>query len=341
VKSPPHLLAAIARAGLRLPSPVLRRLTGGEVRRDGRRLDARTQAMLAVAPRFMTPMHTVTPVEARAILARSAGLVDAAPATMDAIENLRAPGPAGPVPVRIYRPRHPGRGLLVFFHGGGGVIGSVHTHDPVCRLLADLTRCRVASVEYRLAPEHAHPAAANDALAAWRWVCASAAELGADPRRIGIAGDSFGGYLAALVERACHRGAAPAPALQVLVYPLLDLTFSLPSHQTIGDGFLLDAALLHWFRGHAFPDPESYRAASPFWQDDVAAAPPTIIQTAGFDPLRDDGQRWADRLAGAGAKVDYRCADDLIHGFLSMTGAVPRARAVVAALAASIAEALA
>jgi len=338
------LLTRVSRAALRgalqAPVPLLTSLSGGPIHRDGQTLDPQLAALKAAADRL--PLHAVQrlpPPEARVRMAWSQGLLDVEPRPMEVVRHLAAPGPAGRIPIRLYQPRRAGDGLIVFFHGGGGVIGSVDSYDPLVRLIADETGCRVASVDYRLAPEHPHPAAIDDAEAAWRYLAAHAPRLGADPTRLALLGDSMGGYLCAHVERRARP--APRPALMALVYPLTDLTRSLPSHAAFGDGFFLTADLIDWFLGHYLTDPSGHRAASPLFFDDVAGAPPTLMVTAGFDPLRDEGHAYAERLRRAGADVEVRCHAGLVHGFAGMTGAIDAARAAVVALCRDLTAALA
>jgi acetyl esterase len=323
------------RALLAAPTPALRALAGGTVVRDGLTLDPQVAAMAAIARRLgLDRLEERTIDAARAYSEDSVGLLDADLRAMAQVIDTSAPGPAGLIPVRVYRPRAATAAMILYFHGGGGVIGSIDGHDAVCRLLADETRCVVASVGYRLAPEHPHPAALDDALAAWRWARAKAPELGVDPARIALAGDSMGGFLAACVER--RDRSAPRPAAVALIYPLLDLTMSSPSIETFADGFLLTRALMLWFRSRYCPDPVVQRAASPQFWDDLAGAAPTFVITAGFDPLRDEGRRWADRLARAGGRVVHREHASLVHGFISMTGAIRAARAAVDELCADL-----
>lgn len=328
------VLRAAVRAGA-LAEP----LYGGSVVVDGQVLDPELHAVLAAAKAAGIRSIEGLPVaDARVRAATMLAGFDAAPREMARVLETAAPGPAGPIPVHVYEPYDAGRGLLVFFHGGGGVIGSCASYDAVARLIADRTRARVAVVEYRLAPEHPHPAAIDDAMAAWAWACVRAGDLGAD--RIGVAGDSFGGYLSAWVERRTRREGLPAPVVMGLVYPLVDLTLSSPSIDTFANGFLLTRALMVWFRDHYAPDPAARRAGSPIFLEDVAGAPPSIVITAGFDPLRDEGRAYADRLAAGGARIRYRCETDQIHGFLSMTGAIRRAEEAVGRLCDELAEEL-
>jgi acetyl esterase len=221
----------------------------------------------------------------------------------------------------------------MYLHGGGGVIGSLRGYDTICRLIADETTCLVASIDYRLAPEHPHPAGLDDAIAAWRWIREAAPRFGADPARLAIAGDSMGGYLSVMIER--RERSAPRPRALGLVYPLLDLTLSQRSIETYAEGFLLTKPMMHWFQSLYCPDPATQRAASP-WFGDVAGSPTTVIATAGFDPLGDEGRAWAARLAAAGTRVIHRDHESLVHGFLALTGAVRAARSAVEAFCADL-----
>jgi len=329
------LLRAAARAGAAVEP-----LYGGRVRIDGHELDPELHGMLAAARRAgIDSIEAMEVDHARLHSSKMLGLFDAAPRTMARVIETQAAGPAGPIPVHVYEPFRAVPSMIVFFHGGGGVIGSLGSYDAIARLIADRTRVRVAVVDYRLAPEHQHPAAIDDAMAAWKWACARAPDLGV--RHLAVAGDSFGGFLAAWVERRARRERLPAPRTMALIYPLVDLTLSSPSIATFADGFLLTRALMTWFRDHYAPDPATHRDGSPIFLADVAAAPPSIVVTAGFDPLRDEGRAYADRLAAGGAPLRYRCETDQVHGFLGLTGAFRRSEAAVARLCDDLAAELA
>lgn len=320
-------------------------------------LDPQLAAILAVQHRARLPRVESLPVPAARRFS-DAGLapLDAAPLPMQELIEVGGLGPAA-ISLRLYRPHRRGAGLLVYFHGGGGVIGSVDSHDAWCRFLAFHGELQVASVEYRLAPEHPHPAAIEDALAAWRWAVAHAGRLGAT--RLAVGGDSFGGYLAALVDQATSRpaqhsptlpGAAglPPPALQVLIYPLVDLTLSSPSIEGNGEGYLLTSSMMRWFRQLYLGDAADAadadarrRLASPLWASALPRAAPALVVLAGFDPLIDEGHAYARRLAGeAGAAVEVQEHADLVHGFVVMTGAVRRAREASLQLCAKLRERL-
>jgi acetyl esterase len=321
------VLRTAIRAGARAE-----RLYGGPVEVEGQRLDPEVHAGLVGARVARLPrLEDMLPPAARAYASRTLGAFDCAPRPMARVIDAFAPGER-PIPVRIYQPHDAAPAMLLWFHGGGGVIGSIQDHDAIARMIAHRTGCVVASVGYRLGPEDPHPAAIDDAVAAWRWACGKAPELGVDVKRIGVGGDSFGGLLAAWVERRARDENLPRPAVVGLVYPLLDLTMSSPSVDTFADGFLLTRSLMHWFREGYAPDPAVRRDASPIFLPRVAGASPTVIVTAGFDPLRDEGRAWADRLELGGAHVVYRCETDLVHGFLATTGAFRRCDAAAARL---------
>ena len=256
------------------------------------------------------------------------------------------PGPAGEVPIRIYTPRAAPGGLLpglLYFHGGGLVAGDLDSHDALCRSLCSETGCRLIAVGYRLAPEHPYPAAVDDACAAARWVFAHASELGLDRRRIGIAGDSAGATLAAVVCQ--HTGRMPpvAPALQLLLCPILDWAHETASRRDFAHGYLLDRAMMQqdlvfYLAGQAPPDDPQ---VSPLLAPGLAGQPPSLIHTAEFDPLRDEGQAYADRLRAAGCAVGYHCHPGMVHLFYGLGRVVPYARAALARIGAEVRGALA
>ena len=234
---------------MRLPRAVLSRLAGRPVTRDGYVLDPQLQLALTLHARLGKKLtHQQTVAEARDDLEANASVFAPAPPELDRVDDLRIPGGAGAIGVRVYRPRGAARPApaLVYYHGGGFVLGSLDSHDALCRVLADGARCVVVAVDYRLAPEHRFPAAPDDAAAAFRWVARSAAELGVDPARIAVGGDSAGGNLAAVVALDV-RADEIRPALQLLIYPAVDFTLSFPSMVSVGKGFLLARPTIDWF----------------------------------------------------------------------------------------------
>jgi acetyl esterase len=260
------------------------------------------------------------------------------------IEDRRVPGPAGEIPVRVYRPKR-GATLpaLVYFHGGGWVIGSVETHDGSCRDLANRIGCVVVSVGYRLAPEHPYPAAAEDCYAATKWVSENAAELGVDPARIGIGGDSAGGNLAAAVALMARDRGGPALRHQLLVYPVTDADFSRASYRENAAGYLLTTKAMEWFWGHYVPDPAQRQDAyaAPLRAADLSGLPPAFVLTAEYDPLRDEGEALARRLEQAGVKTRLTRYDGAIHGFFAMGLLAEVARRAVEDAAREVQQALA
>jgi acetyl esterase len=243
---------------------------------------------------------------------------------------------AGTIPVRMFVPPDAGANWIIYLHGGGGVIGSIRASEPITRYLAVRTRCTVASVGYRLGPEDKHPAAIDDAFAAWQ-VLVSRVPRGAS---VAVAGDSFGGFLSAHVERRARQHAVRAPDLQVLIYPLLDLTLRSPSIERHAAGYLLTRSMMHWFRNHYLHDHDDREAGSPWFWTDLAGSAPAIVATAGYDPLVDEGDAWAHRLHEAGATVRHRPYPSLVHGFLSLAGAVRAARLATDELCADIVDLL-
>ncbi|KIZ40263.1 MULTISPECIES: alpha/beta hydrolase [Rhodopseudomonas] len=258
------------------------------------------------------------------------------PAELASVQSTSIPGPAGEIPARIYTPKtlRQSDGVapaLVFFHGGGWVIGDLETHDVVCRALADDGQLIVISVDYRLAPEHKFPAAIDDAMAATAWIADHAAQLGIDATRISVGGDSAGGNLAAVVAIAARDNGGPSLAGQVLIYPATDFAMTHPSHSEPETSVLLTHSVIRWFRDHYLTgaaDIHDWRA-SPARVDNLAGLPPAIVLTAGADPLRDEGDAYAGRLADAGVAVTHRHFPGQFHGFFTMGKLLPQAGVAV------------
>jgi acetyl esterase/lipase len=288
----------------------------------------------------------LSPLEMRDQFARFMQLVGGPAPSVGRVEDREAPGSAGALPIRIYTPLGDARGQLpgwIYFHGGGGVFGSLDTHDGLCRALANASGCRLISVGYRLAPEHRFPAAADDSWAAVGWVFANAAALKLDASRIAVGGDSAGGGLAAAACQRAGREGDLRIALQVLLCPALDLAAESQSRRALAAGYFLDKATIDWTVAHYCPpdaDPADPRL-SPLYAADLAGQPPALVHTAEFDPLRDEGRAYADKLAGAGVDVRYVCHAGMIHHFYGMAGAIPYARSAVASIGAAVKEALA
>ncbi len=260
------------------------------------------------------------------------------------VENRTIPGPAGEIRVRVYTPEgsgpFPG---LVFFHGGGFVLCSLDTHDGQCRSLANAAGCVVVSVDYRLAPEHPYPAAPEDCYAATRWVAKHGAELGIDVARLAIGGDSAGGNLTAVTALIARDRGGPALRFQLLVYPVTNFAFDTPSYLDNADGYFLTQGMMRWFWEKYLVDPrqgaEPY--ASPLRAESLANLPPGLCITAGYDPLRDEGEAYAERLRKAGVDIRTSRYDGMFHGFFGMGGQLAKAREAVAEAGAALRAALA
>jgi acetyl esterase len=268
------------------------------------------------------------PEEARAVQDEAAATVFGQVPEVET-EDRTLPGPAGPIPVRVYRPGGDPAPLLLYFHGGGWVLGSLNTHHGVCATLAQLSGCVVCSVDYRLAPEHRFPAAVEDAREALHWAYANAAGLGADPLRVGVGGDSAGGNLAAVVSQLAARDGGPEPVLQLLIYPATDFTRRRRSRELFGDGFLLTSPEMDWFEDN-YLGPERAHAqdprASPLLAEDLSNLAPALVVTAAFDPLRDEGEEYAEALRAAGTPVTLRRFPGFIHAFIAGAGVSRSAR---------------
>ena len=247
------------------------------------------------------------------------------------VDERLVPGPFGGLTLRVYRPARAAHGVLpglVYFHGGGLVAGSLDTHDPICRSLANASGCLVLSVDYRLGPEHRFPAALEDGCAAMRWISAHAATLGADPKRLGICGDSAGATLAAVVCFELMRSREVAVAFQFLLCPITDFAAESESRRVLASGYLVDRdTLLHDLKHYLGPEADAADPRiSPLRASDLGVLPPTIVHTAEFDPLRDEGRAYAQQVQAAGVKTLYRCHPGMIHLFYGMGGLIPYAR---------------
>jgi acetyl esterase len=325
----PGVQKFILKALLSLPPAVLRLISGGSaVYQGGRTLDPRFQ-FLAAGARNMPAMSSLGPADARAGSAQGLAMMSGPPEPGVRVEAVAIPGPDGEIKARAYRPadQDAAAPLLVFAHFGGGVIGDLETSHAFCGILARLARCAVLSVDYRLAPEHRFPAGLEDMLTAWRWARDNTARFGAEPGRLAIGGDSMGGNFAAILAQEMKRAGEPQPALQLLIYPAVDVASETQSMVTYADAYPLSRETMNWFMGHYMgprDDPADVRL-SPIREPDLTGLAPAIVVTAGFDPLVDQGEAYARLLKAAGAPVLYRCYDALAHGFTAFTGAIPAA----------------
>ncbi len=303
----------------------------------GEALDEHVAALVRAAART-PPLESRTVARARAESTFYTRLLDVPFVALPRVSDRRVPGPHGDIPLRIYVPVQSPRPLpmLVYFHGGGFVIGSLDSHDKVLRRLAKLAGVIVIAVDYRLAPEHRFPAAVDDVVAATRWAFANAAGLGADPARVAIGGDSAGGNLAAVTclalrDAARAHAGAPMPRMQLLVYPATDLRRLSESHRTLGHGYVLTRELIAWFMDHYLRTEadEHDPRGSPLLAPDHRDLPAAWITVAGFDPLRDEGEAYAAKLREGGVRVELVYESAMIHGFFTMGGAIPRATEAV------------
>ena len=292
------------------------------------RLDPQARAVLErIAHANLPPYPQLGAAGARALYRETRGSLSPLPSEVADVANVRA----GDIPARLYRPFGASASdplpVLVYFHGGGWTIGDLDTHDVVCRELAIHARCAVASIDYRLAPEHKFPAAVEDAVAATRWLAREAEALRLDPRRIAVGGDSAGGNLAAVVALVLRDEGGPDLAMQVLIYPATDMAADTASHMRFADGYVLTREAILWFRGNYLrgPEDESDWRASPLRAQDLSRLPPAYVVTGGFDPLLDEGRAYADRLRAAGVPVTYECFEGMVHGFVTMGGVIAAA----------------
>lgn len=330
----PSLVESIQNAAVTflvgLPDPVVTLLAGRPEVRDGQTLDPQLQLLLRLMAAAGLPrVESLSPADARKLFRDSATLLQHSPADMARILDRPIPAPHGEIPVRIYVPKtgtspHP---VLVYYHGGGWTIGDLDTYDNVARALAERAECIVVSVDYRMGPEDPFPASIDDALAAFAWVAEHAGEFGGDPSRIAVGGDSAGGNLSAAVAQETLRRGVRGPDFQLLIYPVTDLAEEYESYETFSDGFYLTRSLMRWFKDNYCTTDEQRLdpRASPLRAGDFSGLPPAFVLTAGYDPLRDEGKAYAQRLLEAGVDVEYRNYDSLIHGFVSMAGVVREA----------------
>lgn len=251
------------------------------------------------------------------------------PAAIPGVFNRDIPGPSGNIPIRIYQPRGDGPfPALIYFHGGGWVIGNLDTHDNVCRDLAKKAGCIVVAVDYRLAPEHKFPAAVEDAYAASQWVVENAGQIHVDPARVAVGGDSAGGNLATVVCLMARDRGSPNIVYQLLIYPVTDLSSAeRKSYQEYGEGYILTTESMSYFRSHYINLEEDtlHPHASPLLADDLKGLPPALVIAAEIDILKDEILEYTERLREAGISTRYLCFDGMIHAFFNMTGVVDRA----------------
>lgn len=297
--------------------------------------------------RQVPPTHTLSPAEARSVYRDRRALTQPDTPPVASVQDLHADGPHGPIALRLYRPATaatPRRPLpvLVYFHGGGWVIGDLDTHDTLCRQLANQAGCAVLAVDYRLGPEFRFPCAVDDCIAATRWCRDHAQHLALDPTRMAVGGDSAGGNLAAVVALAARDAGDPPLRLQLLIYPATDMRRQAPSHTANGQGYLLTRDTMAYFHDHYIDNValDADWRASPLLRDDLTHLADAFILTAGYDPLRDEGLQYSQRLSEAGNRASHICFERQIHGFITMGRAIDEANAAVTLCAAMVAQAL-
>jgi acetyl esterase len=339
---PVRVQAAASQLAFWLPAPLRRAVAGRPVRLDGQDLALDAQLLLRLQKLAGAELVQGSVEQSRALLDTGRHLVSGKPIEPVSVREINVPTPDGDLPATLYTPvglpeKSP---LLVFFHGGGWVIGTRASHDNAVRFLAKHAGVRVLSIEYRLAP--AVPAAAEDALAAFEYAVAKASDLGADPARIAVGGDSAGGNLAAVTAQQAVRRGGRAPAFQLLIYPATDFARRYRSQDLFAEDLFLTDVHMKWFEGHYVPEGADLTdpRLSPLRADDLSGLPPALVVTAGFDPLRDEGEAYAKKLREAGVEVALRRHDDLIHGFINFTGVGTRFREALAEMAGALRQGL-
>jgi acetyl esterase len=335
-----HIARAILKLVGVLPTTAQRWLGGRPIRIDGQELNPELQLALRLLNLATTDSYDSMPLpQVRAQIARES-VVFGDPIPVETVRELTIPGEGGAIPARLYRPTGLTGpcALLVYFHGGGWVLGDLRAADSVCRFLAVHAELAVLSIDYRLAPEHPFPAGVNDAVAAFHYAVDQAAALNVDPAAIGVGGESAGGNLSAVVSQITSAGNGPAPAFQLMFMPVTDLSTKHPSYSLFSHGFFLTEAQMDWYRGHYLRndadalDPR----ASPLLARDLTGLPPAYLAVAGFDPLRDEGEAYAHRLREAGVDVTLRRHIGMIHGAVNATGVAQAARDALLEAAAAL-----
>jgi acetyl esterase/lipase len=302
-------------------------LDGHRISLGSRTMDPKAQIVGEFVKSIRKPGYFPPLPELRQQLRTMVTLMDEPAPALARIEDVRIPGPGGPIPARVYA-ASTGATLpcVAYFHGGGWVQGDLETHHGLCARLARHGGALVVAIDYRLAPEHKFPAAVDDCLAAYRWLRAHARDLGGDPGRVAVAGDSAGGNLSAVVSQ---LGAPSVPTCQALIYPAVDFSFDTESHRDLEHGHVIPRDRVLWYMEQYLRDDadKADLRASPLRAPSLAGQPPTLIVTAGFDPLRDEGKAYGDRLRAAGVEVVYREYPGQIHAFVSLTRAIPQGMA--------------
>ena len=306
----------------------LRVLGSHRISLGSRMMDPKAQIVGEFVKSIRVPGYFPPLPELRQQLRTMVGLMDEPAPALPRVEDIRIPGPAGDIPARVYATQavNVPRPALAYFHGGGWVQGDLETHDGLCARLALHANVVVVAIDYRLAPEHKFPAAADDCLAAYRWLRTRGRDVGADTSHVGVAGDSAGGNLSAVVSQLAASAGVPMPTCQVLIYPAVDFSLDTESHRELTDGHIIPRDRIVWYSEQYLRSEadKSDLRASPLRAPTLAGQPPAMIVTAGFDPLRDEGRAYADALRRAGVDVVYREFPGQIHAFVSLTKAIPQ-----------------
>jgi len=304
-------------------------------------LDPQVQVVLEnMKKQGVPPLHALSVDKARQI---NLSAMAAQPEEVWRVENRNIPGQTDLIPVRIYTPRSEApMPVIVYYHGGGWVVGNLDSADVLCRQLANGVNGVVVSVDYRLAPEHKFPAAVEDAYAAAVWAAQNADSLGADPNRVSVAGDSAGGNLATVVAMMARDRGAPSIRYQMLVNPVTHYSFDTQSYKDNGEGFGLTTETMRWFWGHYLSNEQDGRHpyASPLLAADLSGLPPTLLLTAEFDPLRDEGEAYGEKLRAAGVRVEMKRYEGMVHGFILQTGAYDQGKKAVLHAVSALRQAL-
>lgn len=311
-------------------------------------LDPQAKAFLELAERSGRPLfETLTPPEARTLYEEAAAIAGGTPPEVFRVEDREATGPFGPIPLRLYWPRYPAdtaMPVLIYFHGGGFVIGSRDSHDTPCRHLAREGDCLVVSVDYRMAPEFPFPQPVEDCWAATQWIARNIAEPGGQADRMAIGGDSAGATLATVMCLMARENGGPSFRHQLLIYPATDLSRGFSSHAELADGYRLTKPLIDWFMDHYFSGDETDRKhvhASPLFADSLKGLPPALLVSAGYDPLRDEVVAYYEKLKADGVDARHLHYPSMIHGFVSMGGFIDEGLACLRSCGAELKRVLA